>query len=275
MRKALLLTVVLMLLISGCERRDALWLVFAKGVEGEGAVRATVISRGKTGQELRIPSSGFLHKGETVSGEVRLSPGDELRLELEGSGEPRALVAVCRPGTEGPTGWRLLYGPCLPDWPPARFGCVVGAPEWEELVSFFCAPRKPLPADLFRVRGVAPGDTRERVANLLGPPAERRDRESLPLGNDVECWEYPFLTVYLDHSGRVLSLVPRNGHGGVSYGEAYSALLEKWDLPDRVVPSPHSEEWLVAAYERPQGKAYWVVGENRVVCAWVGEFLAD
>jgi hypothetical protein len=276
MRSVLLSALVLLLLISGCERRDDLWLVLVQGVagEGEGALRVAAVRHGEKREELRLPPSGFLPKGETLSGKIRLSPGDELRLELEGPGAPAALAAVCRPGAGGPAGWRLLYGPCLPGWLPAQFKCVVGSGEWDEFVSLCSAPRKPLPPDFFNDRGVAPGDTRERVAGLLGVPAKRG--WSFPEERNIECWEYPGLDVYFDAtSGRVLSLGPKGGHGGVGYGEAYSALVQKWGWPDRVVPSPHGEGWFVAVYDRPQGKVYWVVGENRVESAWLGEFLAD
>ncbi len=56
----------------------------------------------------------MVRKAEVASAGLRLRPGDELRLEPEGPGEPAVLAGVCRAGAKGPAGWCLLYGPCLP-----------------------------------------------------------------------------------------------------------------------------------------------------------------
>lgn len=275
MRLILLLVLIFPLLISGCEKRELSWLVFAQGTEAEGALRAVVMGQGEQVQHFRLPPSGYLRKGEVVSAELRLRPGDELRLEVEGPGEPAVMAAVRQAGEGEPAGWRLLYGPCVPGWYPARFRCVVDSREWEEFVALCSVPRKSLAADCFRVQGLAPGNQKEHVLGVLGPPVERfAEREGHFDG--VELWSYLDLHVYLKaNTGEVVSLMPKGSHGGVNLGAPYALLVEKWGWPDRVEPLPNSELWFVAIYDRPEGRVWWVVGESRVESVWIGAFLAD
>lgn len=271
---------------AGCASRPACYRLFVKTQQGRVAVRVLVASEGREKTRVRVPSTGLLPGGRQAAGRLTLREGDEVELKLEGSGrtervkgetvevEPAALVAVCPAGTKTPAGWYLLQGPCSSDWPQARYRCTVGSREWREFLDLCSAPRKRLPAHLFRVGGVRAGDTRERLRELLGPPAQRIGSQDLPFG-EYELWAYPEVDVYLEkESSTVDSLALQRSHGGVEFGESYAALVEEWGWPDRVEPTPY-EGCFVAVYDRPEGRAWWVIEEGRIKSAWLGECLAD
>lgn len=165
---------------------------------------------------------------------------------------------------------------------PGRFVCAVGSREWEEFVARCSAFRKPLAPDYFRVRGLAVGDPKGRVLEVVGLPAERAAEGDLPFAS-VELWAYPDLEVWIEaETGRVVSLAPRSAHGGVGFGELYSALVEKWGWPDFVEPNRHEveppppgKESFLAVYDRPQGRIWWVVDQGRVKDVWIGQFFSD
>ncbi len=132
--------------------------------------------------------------------------------------------------------------------------------------------RKELPASFFQVQGVKVGDSKERVLQLLGTPEERSEYTEFGW---FEVWRYDQVSVYFDgETGKVASLDPESGHGGVSYGEPYEALLAKWGQPDRIVETSYEGSFF-AIYERPQGVAWWSVQKGEVRFGGIGEVIAD